>query len=805
MVAAERLRQVEWRLVAIVAFAAAALVPAVAAALDVNPRVPTSYPAVYPVARVLDLAAGFGLVGVGLAGLVRRVSAVGPIAILLGIQWLAGDVASWQAGPVPIRSIAMLLLPLAIPVLAHLTVVGLDDLRERAASRRGLVVAYLVFGSTSVLHALTWTPTLDLTCWMQCAGNSFLVAPRPDLARGIEVAWMAGSMTGGLAVAWMAVAAVASLWRLPRAHAAPILAPAALAAGALAIHGLFGLVRPPEVPEDPVFAGSYVLRALALSALAVGIASTTWAGWRRRQALARLAAELSDSPDAGAFQSALRRSIGDEDIEVAYWQPTYGRYVDVEGREVDPARGGRAISKITRDGASVALVLHDPALSGTRKLEDEIGAAARVALDNERLRSEILAQLDDLRRARVRIVETGDAARRRLERDLHDGVQQRLLAAAYELQLAQAPSSGRGPGDKGSGDDAVLSAALETARLALREIRSLAQGIHPLILTEGGLAAALDTFAEETAIAVELAVDRGERYPAHVETTAYAVVIEAVRDAVTRGATFSAISARRIRQAGRAQDGGRWHPQHRPARRACRSRRRAWRNDRAGAREPDGGAAMRVVVADDVMLTRAGIVRLLVDVGIEVVGEAGDGESAVDAVRRLRPDIVILDIRMPPTHVDEGLVAARAIRSEFPEIGVLVLSEYVEPGYALELIREQAEGVGYILKERVFDVVVLVDALRRIQDRETVVDPTIVSRLLGRRRRADPLDELSAREREVLGLVAEGRSNRAIADTLFVAERTVEAHIQQIFLKLDLAESPSDHRRVLAVLAFLRR
>ncbi|HEY7523308.1 MAG TPA: response regulator transcription factor [Candidatus Limnocylindrales bacterium] len=214
---------------------------------------------------------------------------------------------------------------------------------------------------------------------------------------------------------------------------------------------------------------------------------------------------------------------------------------------------------------------------------------------------------------------------------------------------------------------------------------------------------------------------------------------------------------------------------------------------------------MRVVVADDVMLTRAGIVRLLQDGGFEVVGEAWDADTVLDAVRRLRPDIAILDIRMPPRYVDEGLVAARAIRSEFPEIGVLVLSEYVEPGYALELIRDQIEGVGYLLKERVFDVVVLIDALRRIHDRETVVDPTIVSRLLGRRRRADPLDELSVREREVLALVAEGRSNRAIAETLVVTERTVEAHIQQIFLKLGLAESPSDHRRILAVLAFLRR
>jgi DNA-binding NarL/FixJ family response regulator len=159
---------------------------------------------------------------------------------------------------------------------------------------------------------------------------------------------------------------------------------------------------------------------------------------------------------------------------------------------------------------------------------------------------------------------------------------------------------------------------------------------------------------------------------------------------------------------------------------------------------------------------------------------------------------------MPPTHTDEGLIAAREIRARYPEIGVLVLSQYVEPRYAIRLIEDHPERVGGLLKERVFDVAILVDALRRIIYGETVIDPTIVSRLVGRRRREDPLVELTPREREVLGLVAEGMSNRAISARLAVTERTVEAHITQIFQKLQLPESPDQHRRVLAVLAFLR-
>ena len=213
---------------------------------------------------------------------------------------------------------------------------------------------------------------------------------------------------------------------------------------------------------------------------------------------------------------------------------------------------------------------------------------------------------------------------------------------------------------------------------------------------------------------------------------------------------------------------------------------------------------MRVVVADDVMLTREGVVRLLRDAGVDVVAQAEEADGLLRHVRLARPDVAIVDIRMPPTHTDEGLVAAQTIRAEHPEVGVLVLSQYVEPSYAMRLLSEHPGGVGYLLKERVFDVAVVVDALRRISEGETVIDPTIVARLVGRRRRSDPLDELTNREREVLGLVAEGLSNRAIAARLFVTTRTVEAHTTQIFLKLGLGENADSHRRVLAVLAYLQ-
>jgi len=213
---------------------------------------------------------------------------------------------------------------------------------------------------------------------------------------------------------------------------------------------------------------------------------------------------------------------------------------------------------------------------------------------------------------------------------------------------------------------------------------------------------------------------------------------------------------------------------------------------------------VRVVIAEDSGLLRQGLVRLLGDAGFEVVAQVGDGPGLVDAVDRHRPDVCVVDVRMPPTHRDEGLRAALEARSLVPGLPVVILSQYVEERYAGELLESGPDGVGYLLKDRVADVGDFVDALRRVAGGGTVLDPEVVAQLLARRRRDDPLETLTPREREVLGLMAEGRSNAHIARSLVVTEGAVEKHVRNIFGKLGLPASDSNHRRVLAVLAYLR-
>jgi DNA-binding NarL/FixJ family response regulator len=208
-------------------------------------------------------------------------------------------------------------------------------------------------------------------------------------------------------------------------------------------------------------------------------------------------------------------------------------------------------------------------------------------------------------------------------------------------------------------------------------------------------------------------------------------------------------------------------------------------------------------VADDAVLIREGVVRILAEAGFDVVAQAGDADGLLLYVRSLRPDVAVVDIRMPPTHTDEGLRAAQRIRADFPDVGVLVLSQYVEPGYALELLAGSAEGVGYLLKERIANIDDFAAAVRRVAAGGSALDPAVVSEIVGRRRADDPLAPLTPREREVLELMAEGRSNAGIAERLVVTERAVEKHVTSIFGKLQLPPVAGDHRRVLAVLTFL--
>jgi DNA-binding NarL/FixJ family response regulator len=214
---------------------------------------------------------------------------------------------------------------------------------------------------------------------------------------------------------------------------------------------------------------------------------------------------------------------------------------------------------------------------------------------------------------------------------------------------------------------------------------------------------------------------------------------------------------------------------------------------------------VRVVLAEDSVLLREGVARLLEDQGFEIVGQTGTADDLMLKVRSYSPNVVIVDIRMPPTHTDEGLRAAQEIKETYPQVGVLVLSQYVEPTYAMELLSESAEGVGYLLKDRVSNVDEFAAAVRRVGEGGSALDPAIVSQLVGRRRRDDPLDQLTPREREVLELMAQGRSNQGIANELVVTERAVEKHVTSIFGKLRLPHATEDHRRVLAVLTYLRQ
>jgi PAS domain S-box-containing protein len=450
----------------------------------------------------------------------------------------------------------------------------------------------------------------------------------------------------------------------------------------------------------------------------------------------------------------------------------------------------------------------------------------------------------ELRASRARIVEAADTERRRLERNLHDGAQQRLVGIALLLRLAAAAL-----GDDATDSRRTLERSSEELSLALAELRELARGLHPAILTSGGLGVALESLAGRAPVPVAITGTPPQGLPEAVEAAAYYLVAEALTN-IAKYARASAAQVRVELRDGRAvievsddgvggADAGGGSglrglvdrvealggglevhsplgdgttlraeiPCHAPAdeRPDAPTERtdevfaavRARVVERAAG---PGVSSLRVVVAEDSLLLRAGVVRVLEDAGFEVVGQAGDAARLLQEVRAHRPDLVVTDIRMPPTYTDEGLQAAGLIRAELPGTGVLLLSQYAEEAYALQLLRESTAGTGYLLKDRVSEPRAFADAVRQVAGGGSVLDPELLAAMLGGRPVEALIDELSTREREVISCMSQGRSNEAIAQEMNVSERAVESHVASIFTKLALPPMGDDRRRMLAML-----
>jgi signal transduction histidine kinase len=516
---------------------------ALAAATFALPRwgeIPTSYAAISTPARVADLAAGLSLLFAGLvAWLDDRARRLGLLAMLAGAAWFAPDWEGWDHGPPLVRSLGAALSPLFLVLIFHLVVAAPRGRIDTRATRVFLFALYGVALTVMVGRTFVRDPLFDLHCWRNCLENVFLVHADPGIADALDGLWLRSAIAvGGLTI-------VVAAWRLGSATAparralVPIVVPGAAVAAAEGTYALALLRDPFEDPTKSSFEAIFFVRAAALALLALGVLWTVARARRLRSAVARLAAELGEVPPPGSLRSALAAAVGDPTLEVAYRLPGSSSYVGADGkRVVTPVAGnGRAVTAITRNGRQLAVVVHDAGLLEGPGLENEIGAAARLAVENERLRAEVLAQLEELRASRARIVEQGDTERRRLERDLHDGAQQRLLALSYDIRLARTAVASDGEYETGH----LLSSAEKEAHIALIELRKLAHGIFPAILAEAGLGPALASLADEAPLPVELGDVTSARYASGIETAAYVTVADAIDDAGRRSATFVAV------------------------------------------------------------------------------------------------------------------------------------------------------------------------------------------------------------------------------------------------------------------------
>jgi len=500
-----------------------------------RPVPPTSYAATSVAAHIADSITGVALLAAAaISAVTRPRGSIPPLTAAIGVAWLAPDWVGWDTGPPAARSVAMVVAPLLLPLVAHLVLAYPAGRVDGRPARVFLVLGYGAACVVSVGLELFRDPFLDLHCWANCTDNVFLLRSELDLWRPLDRFWLRAAALIGM------LAAAAAVWRLARATRVArrsmwfVLVPASAATLAMTAYALLLADRAAEDPTAASFQAVFFVRAGTLLAAAVGVMWGIWRILRTERSVTRLADELGTTPPPGSLGPALARSLGDDGLTVAYWLPNSGRYVDAYGRAVDPRPGrGQVSTAIVRDGQRVAVVIHDRALTAAA----ELGAAVRLAVDNERLQAEVLAQLSDLQASQARIVATGDTTRRRLERDLHDGAQQRLLAGSYELRLARSAAA-----DSSNPELAdALAEACEQAQQAITELRDLAHGIFPAILTEAGLEPALRSLADGARLPVEVEDVVSRRYPPAVETAAYLVVAATIDAAIRAMATYASV------------------------------------------------------------------------------------------------------------------------------------------------------------------------------------------------------------------------------------------------------------------------
>ena len=491
----------------------------------------TTYAGLSTGAAAAELTAGWALAGAGIAAWWRRPGALaGPVAVLGAFAWFSPDWIGWQTGPGGVRALALAAQGFTFAAVVQLALGAPSGWPASAPARRLIVAVWSATIAIAIGRVLFYNPFTDPACVTWCTSNPLLVAGSQTVARVLDWAELGLSTLAAPIVVGMGARLVAKASPPARRTLLAVLLPAALFIGAWTVRVIVVDATPGEDPARPILTACFVARTIGLALMSVGLAWSLARAARGTIMMRRLAREMAAGAGGGALEAALGRAAGDLSLRLAFPLREGGRWIDAQGSEVDPPQRGTEVSvtPILRDGHTVAALLHHPAILDGEALRREIGTAAELAIDNERLRAEALVQLRELKASRLRLVEAGDAERRALERDLHDGAQQRLVSLSIALRMTQ-----NALGDQAaSAAGASLREAGEGLQRAIDELRELAHGIHPIELSDEGLAAAVEALADGTPLTIgALPV---ERLPPSVEVAAYVLIDEAVRRALTR-------------------------------------------------------------------------------------------------------------------------------------------------------------------------------------------------------------------------------------------------------------------------------